>query len=133
MSLEFETAETRYALEPADTRTPETLFEHRWALTVLDRVFRQIREEWHAAGKGTEFELLKDCLAEGVPRGGYEPIAQGDRRSSEARVIPAAGTSYREIQFTSACMARGCTRAENKPRSKCRGVRAVAPPGRGFG
>jgi RNA polymerase sigma-70 factor (ECF subfamily) len=75
LSLEFETAETRYALEPAETSTPETLFEHRWALTVLDRVFRQIREEWQAAGKGTEFELLKECLAEGVPRGGYESIA----------------------------------------------------------
>src|SRR5512142_2737905 len=34
--LQFDTAETRYAQEPADTATPEQLYEHQWALTLVE-------------------------------------------------------------------------------------------------
>src|SRR5438132_10952074 len=37
VSLDFETVEARYAAEPADTLTPEALFERQWARAVLDR------------------------------------------------------------------------------------------------
>jgi DNA-directed RNA polymerase specialized sigma24 family protein len=38
LRLDFENGEDRYRLEPADSRTPETLYERRWALTVLEIV-----------------------------------------------------------------------------------------------
>jgi RNA polymerase sigma-70 factor (ECF subfamily) len=43
--LDASTAESRYKLEPADPRTPESLFERRWALLLLDRTLDRLREE----------------------------------------------------------------------------------------
>src|SRR5438046_4298853 len=36
-SLDAQAAEERYRLEPADERSPDKLFERRWALTLLDQ------------------------------------------------------------------------------------------------
>jgi len=51
-SLDEHEAEDRYHLEPADTTTPETLFERRWAETVLARVLARLEHEYrrHALG-----------------------------------------------------------------------------------
>lgn len=56
-------AEERYAAEPAERFTPETLYERRWALTVLENVFVSLRAELAAAGKGEMFDVLKDLLS----------------------------------------------------------------------
>ena len=76
LSLDFETAEGRYLQEPQDPRTPERIFDRRWALTVLDRVLRRLRREWLDAGKGVEFDRLKACLAGESPAGGYRELGQ---------------------------------------------------------
>jgi RNA polymerase sigma-70 factor (ECF subfamily) len=60
--LELEDGETRYSREPADERTPEDLFEHRWGLTILERAMARLREEHAAGGKQQLFERLKGCL-----------------------------------------------------------------------
>jgi RNA polymerase sigma-70 factor (ECF subfamily) len=62
LSLDFATATERYRLEPADTLTPEKLFDRRWALTLLDCVLDQLGREFRDAGKGTLFERLKSTL-----------------------------------------------------------------------
>src|SRR5262249_50297884 len=41
-SLDAEVAEGRYRLEPAHDTTPESLYERRWALMVLDRARQRI-------------------------------------------------------------------------------------------
>lgn len=56
-SLDAVTGEERYALEPADTENPESLFEQAWAIAVLDRAVRQLESE-HATGKQPLFEAL---------------------------------------------------------------------------
>lgn len=43
--LDATTAESRYRLEPADPRTPESLFERRWALLLLERTLDRLRED----------------------------------------------------------------------------------------
>ena len=45
--LPFETkdGEIRYALEPVDERTPESLYERRWAMTLLARAVDRLRAE----------------------------------------------------------------------------------------
>jgi RNA polymerase sigma factor (sigma-70 family) len=58
-----EDPETRYRLEPTDLGTPETLFERRWALTVLERAVERIREEYGASEKADLFEELKEFLS----------------------------------------------------------------------
>ena len=62
--LEAETAETRYQREPADLHSPDKLFERRWAVTLLERVFERLRQEYAAKGKATLFDELKDCLVQ---------------------------------------------------------------------
>ena len=76
LSLDFETAEGRYLREPQDLRTPERIFDRRWALVVLDRVLRRLRREWLDAGKKAEFDRLKVCLAGESPAGGYRELGQ---------------------------------------------------------
>ncbi len=60
--LELDTAETRYSLEPADTWTPEQVFERQWAATLLASVLGRLREEHEREGKGEYFETLEHCL-----------------------------------------------------------------------
>src|SRR5262249_43866905 len=42
---------------------PQRIYERRWAMTVLDRVFRQLEEEFTHSGKPDVFLLLKGFLA----------------------------------------------------------------------
>ena len=92
LPLTFEDAEGRYRFEPADSENPQTLYERRWALTVIDRVLAQLREKWEAAGRGVEFDQLKDCLLGEGPSGGYQALAtrlgttEGAARTSAHRL-----------------------------------------------
>jgi RNA polymerase sigma-70 factor (ECF subfamily) len=61
-SLDEHEAEERYHLEPADTVTPETLYERRWAETVLDRVLRRLEDEYRGHALG--FANLEPYLVE---------------------------------------------------------------------
>jgi RNA polymerase sigma-70 factor (ECF subfamily) len=61
-SLDLADAERRYAAEPADDRTPEQVFERRWALTLLDGVLAGLRAEYAAAGQDLLFDRLKLSL-----------------------------------------------------------------------
>ena len=73
--LEFDAAEHRYSEEPVDTETPETVFDRRWARTILDRVLRGLRAEAEQAGKTAEFDQLRGCLMGDIPTGGYKGLA----------------------------------------------------------
>jgi RNA polymerase sigma-70 factor (ECF subfamily) len=60
--LQFDTAETRYGVEPTDGSTPERSFERRWALTLLEEVLNRLRAEWELEGKADTFAILHPCL-----------------------------------------------------------------------
>lgn len=64
IALEGGTAETRYQIEPVDARSPDKLFEYRWAVTLLERVFDQLRQDYEKSGKAPLFDELKACLAQ---------------------------------------------------------------------
>lgn len=61
-SLDARSAETRYAIEPADPMTADKLYERQWALTLLDEVLKHVREDYEAEGKADLFEALKPTL-----------------------------------------------------------------------
>ena len=65
LSLDAETAEARYALEPADPVTADRIFERRWALTLLEQVLERLRWEFAAAGKEKLFDEFKAALTGG--------------------------------------------------------------------
>jgi RNA polymerase sigma factor (sigma-70 family) len=75
LSLDFEPVEARYAAEPADTLTPEALFERQWALGVLDRVLATLRAECEHAGKAVIFDRVKDIVIGEKHPGGYAALA----------------------------------------------------------
>ncbi|MCL4179989.1 MAG: sigma-70 family RNA polymerase sigma factor [Verrucomicrobia bacterium] len=60
--LQFDTAETRYGLEPEDNVTPERSFELRWVLTLLEEVLNRLQAEYEQEGKADLFAALNPCL-----------------------------------------------------------------------
>jgi RNA polymerase sigma-70 factor (ECF subfamily) len=62
ISLDTTQAETRFRLEAADDASPDMLFERNWALALLEHVLARLRAEQDAAGKGEQFEQMRDCL-----------------------------------------------------------------------
>jgi RNA polymerase sigma factor (sigma-70 family) len=60
--FEFSSGEERYQREPAHNETPERIFERRWALSVLDRVVENLRNEFVLHGRPEHFERLKVFL-----------------------------------------------------------------------
>ena len=51
-------------MEPADPMTAEMIYERRWALTVLERVFSRLKEEYWVAGNVALFDALKELLSD---------------------------------------------------------------------
>ncbi len=68
LSLDAAEAESRYRIEAVEMTTPETLFEQRWAWTVLERVIAQLRQEFVRTEKAELFEHLKGFLSAGQPQ-----------------------------------------------------------------
>ena len=61
--IDFIAADSRYANEPIDNLTPERLFEKQWAITLLDQVMAQLRNEFVQAHKLSQFNVLKNFIA----------------------------------------------------------------------
>ncbi len=89
LRLDFQDAEDRYGLEPSHEITPETLFDRRWGLTLLDRVLRRLQEETEKSGKSELFRSLNTTLLSGkTPHGEYEKLASElDLTEGAVRVI----------------------------------------------
>jgi len=63
LSWDDETLERQYRLDPGDQATPETLYERRWALSVLEQTLDRLRQEYVEAGKEDLFDGLKVFLS----------------------------------------------------------------------
>ena len=48
--------------EPSDTLTAERIYQRRWALTLLEHVFRQLAAEYRKSDKTALFDYLKQLL-----------------------------------------------------------------------
>jgi len=83
-----DTAEERYRLEPADTATPERLYERRWALTLLEQSLARLDEECAVDGKRALFDAVKGLLAGERLPGGYSELAD-KLQMSEGAVMTA--------------------------------------------
>jgi RNA polymerase sigma-70 factor (ECF subfamily) len=77
MSLEFENAEGRFQLEPSSDETPESIFDRRWAVALLDRVMARLDAEMTASGRQVQFARLKTYLTGDAPEMSYAEVAAG--------------------------------------------------------
>src|SRR5262249_48099684 len=89
LPLDLPSADERYCREPADTLTPEKLYERRWALTLLGQVLDRLRQEYHDGGKGEVYERLKGTLTAAADTAPYAEVAAA-LGMSEAAVKKAA-------------------------------------------
>ncbi len=76
LSLDGAAAEARYAAGLADTATPERLYEEHWAMTLLEQVLEQMREDYVRTGKARLFEVCQDFLWGPDPSVSYAALAQ---------------------------------------------------------
>jgi RNA polymerase sigma-70 factor (ECF subfamily) len=75
LSLDWESADTRYHLDPADTLSPDKIYDREWALTLLERVLARLRAACASEGRTRLFEQLKPCLTVGQGALAYGPAA----------------------------------------------------------
>jgi RNA polymerase sigma factor (sigma-70 family) len=100
ISLDWQDAESRYRLEPADYLTAEKIFDARWAMTLLHQVMSLLRQEYMAQGKGAVYDALQGYLRFG-DRSGMPPYEEVAKRMGIG--IPAVKTLIHRLrkQYTS--------------------------------
>jgi RNA polymerase sigma-70 factor (ECF subfamily) len=65
LSLDWQSADERYHLDPPDSASPDKIFDREWALALLERVIIRLRDECSADGKAALFEQTKSSLMVG--------------------------------------------------------------------
>jgi RNA polymerase sigma-70 factor (ECF subfamily) len=76
LPLDVEETERWYGSAVAEATTPETLFERRWALSLLEHVLTKLRAEFATAGKADQFDELSAFLSPESETLSYEDAAQ---------------------------------------------------------
>ena len=99
LSLDFDTAASRYDREPVHALSPEKLFERSWALTVLTRAMDRLKAECTVSDKQRLFDYLKVYLTAEKDAGSYRHVA-GELNMTEGAVKVAVHRlrrRYREL------------------------------------
>ena len=65
LSLDWQSADARFHLDPPDPSSPDKSFDREWALALLERVIARLHDECVATGKGKLFEQSRGYLMVG--------------------------------------------------------------------
>jgi RNA polymerase sigma factor (sigma-70 family) len=76
VSIDLVAAETWCAPALVEETTPESLFERRWALSLLDHVLAKLRAEFSAAGTPGQLEQVSMFLNEDFEDAHYKELAE---------------------------------------------------------
>jgi RNA polymerase sigma factor (sigma-70 family) len=87
ISFEQAQAEEWYQLEPVDSRTPDRIFEQRWTVVLLEAAAARLREEFRAAGKERQFEVLKPFLSSEGDENAYAQAGAELQRSAKTVAV----------------------------------------------
>ena len=74
--LDAELAERLYSGEGEQARTPDELFDRRWALAMLDAAMAALEREYREAGRPEEFTRLVPSLTAGRGETDYAALAR---------------------------------------------------------
>lgn len=94
ISLDEQSPEERYRLEPADEMSAEKIFERRWALTVLEQARTRLRDEYVSRGKGELYHGLRPF--EGGEQGGATYAELGNQLGLTESAVKAAAHRLRQ-------------------------------------
>jgi RNA polymerase sigma-70 factor (ECF subfamily) len=99
LSLDWQDAESRYQIDPADNLSPDKLYDRSWAVTMLERVITRLRDESATEGKGGQYELLKPFLMFGKSEIPYSKaaVALGISEGAARVAVHRLRQRYREI------------------------------------
>jgi RNA polymerase sigma factor (sigma-70 family) len=84
ISLDPTSEEERLRIEPWHDWTPERIFDHRWAMAVLDAARARLRDEFVVSGKLELFEHLECFVKSDAQRVRYDDVARALSKSEEA-------------------------------------------------
>ena len=76
LSLDWETADTKFQVAATGEPNPEEAFDREWALALLARVIERLQAECVADGKAKLFEQLKVFLAAGKGETAQSEVAK---------------------------------------------------------
>jgi RNA polymerase sigma factor (sigma-70 family) len=75
LSLDWQTADTKFQVTDEKSANPEKFFDREWALALLAKVIQSLQAECAAEGRGRLFEQLKVFLTTGKGDSAYAEIA----------------------------------------------------------
>jgi RNA polymerase sigma factor (sigma-70 family) len=99
VSIDQEEAESRLDSELGHNLQPDVLFDRQWAVTLLERTMKRLREEYVTSGRARLFEFLRSALAREESAMPYAEIAS-QLNLSEAAVkmaVQRLRARYREL------------------------------------
>ena len=99
LSFDSKLVEEHFQQESSPNLGAERLFDRRWALTLLDRAFLKLKEEFAAAGKAAQFGELGAFLSREGGAAEYEAIGGklGMKRGAVAVAVHRLRLRYREL------------------------------------
>jgi RNA polymerase sigma-70 factor (ECF subfamily) len=99
LSFDAASAEERLQMELGTELTPERLYEHRWAVTLLDAVLECLRAEMVAAGKASLFDALRPFLSDAAGAMSYPETALrlGMTEAAVRKTVRRLRQRYREL------------------------------------
>jgi RNA polymerase sigma-70 factor (ECF subfamily) len=99
LSIDFDSAESRYCLDPSHDLTAENLFEKRWALTVLETALATLEEQHREAGKSELFDALVPFLTADSDSPKYLDVARqlGMTEGAVKMAVSRTRQRYREL------------------------------------
>jgi DNA-directed RNA polymerase specialized sigma24 family protein len=73
ISIDLEWEDGGPKIEIASNASPDVLFDRQWALTVLDQVVAQLKDDYSSDGKGEVFEALRFTISQAAAK---RPLAE---------------------------------------------------------
>ncbi len=102
LSLNFESGEQQYQSAVKDQVTAEQIFERRWALTLLTKVSKQLRDEYKERGQLLQFECLEAHINQDAARVPYVQLCEKLKMNEDAikQAARRMKLRYREVLRT---------------------------------
>lgn len=99
ISLDAAVAEHLLAQDLSTQMSPDSAYERRWALTLLENVMHRLRQEHEQVGRLSDYELLKPCLTAGRKDVHYQELATalGMEPASVRSAVHRLRKRFREI------------------------------------
>lgn len=99
LSLDWQTADTKFQVAAPNDASPDKAFDREWALALLGKVIGRLQTECEADGKGKLFEQLKLFLTAGKSESAQGEVARAlDMEEGAVRVaIHRLRKRYRQL------------------------------------